>query len=133
MPTEIQASTTIGTQTKEQLSRDRDDVFSLTSLNNIMQNLPSKTDLSKSTTATVKFWFIREGKNESVEMNIPENEYFITILIKVLKQIENLQLNEEFSVSPLGFNPLLLPQFENSIDQIISSYSNEFTLIKFYR
>ncbi|MHA1940641.1 MAG: hypothetical protein ACXACP_11620 [Candidatus Hodarchaeales archaeon] len=132
VPAEIQASTTISTQSQEQPSRDRDDVFSLTSLTSILQELPTKTELSN-TEVMVKFWFIIEGKNESVELNIPENEYFISIIIKVLNQIENLTQNEEFSVSPLGFNPLLLPQFENSVSQIVNSYSNEFTLIKFYR
>lgn len=132
VPTEIEASTTISAQGQDQASRERDDVFSLTSLSNIQHELPSKTDLS-STEVTMKFWYIRGGNNESLEINIPENDYFLSTLVKVLNQIGDLESNEEFSVSPLGFNPLLLPQFESTASQIINTYTDEFTLIKFYR
>ena len=133
VPIDIEASTTIGTPTPDSMDRERDDVFSLNSLRTFLQGLPPK-ELDKEPTTSVKFWFITTtGKSESIDLTFPEKEYFVNVLISVLSQIEGVKDNEEFSVSPLGFNPLLLPQFETSLDQILSTYLEEFTLIKFYR
>ena len=82
IPTEIEASTTISAQSQDQASRERDDVFSLTSLSNIQQNLPAKADLSN-TEVTVKVWYIIGGNNESVEITIPENDMSISIAGKI--------------------------------------------------
>ncbi len=133
IPVEIEASTTIGTPTPDSVSRERDDIFSLGSLRSLIQTLPSK-ELDREKTTTVKFWYITAGgKSESLDLQVSENEYLANVLIAVLTKIEGVTDNEEYSVSPLGFNPLLLPQFETAIAQILTSYSDEFTLIKFYR
>ena len=133
LPVEIEASTTIGTPIPDSANRERDDVFSLVTLRSFIQTLPQK-EMDKEKTALVKFWYITTGgKSESLELTFSEKEYLANVLISVLTQIEGVTDNEEFSVSPLGFNPLLFPQFETSIDQVLSSYSDEFTLIKFYR
>ncbi len=132
VPVEIEASTTIGTPPPDSVSRERDDVFSLSSLRSLIQSLPQK-EVEKEKTVTAKFWYITaDGKSESLEITVPEKEYFANVLKSVLTRIEGVTDSEEFSVSPLGYNPLLLPQFETSTDQILSSYSEDFTLIKFY-
>ena len=132
IPVEIQASTTIGSPTPDSVIRERDDIFSLSSLRNLKQSFTPREETS-SETQTLKFWYILGGQNESVDLEFPGNEYFCNALIKVLDQVEGLVEDEEFSVSPLGYDPMLIAQFENSVNQIISSYSSEFTLIKFYR
>ncbi|MHA1977637.1 MAG: hypothetical protein ACW98I_12090 [Candidatus Hodarchaeales archaeon] len=133
VPVEIEASTTVGTPTPDSLNRERDDVFSLGSLRSFSQTLPQK-EIDREKTVSAKFWYITaSGKSESLDLTFSEKEYLANVLISVLTQIEGVSDNEEFSVSPLGYNPLLIPQFETSFDQILSSYSEEFTLIKFYR
>ncbi len=132
IPVEIQASTTIGSSTPDSVIRERDDIFSLSSLKTLLQSYTPKEELSGEK-KSIKFWYILGGQNESVELEFSDNEYFLNILIKVLTQIKGLSEDEEFSVSPLGYDPLLLTQFENSVNQILASYSSEFTLIKFYR
>ncbi|MHA1994803.1 MAG: hypothetical protein ACW97Z_09700 [Candidatus Hodarchaeales archaeon] len=132
VPVDIEASTTIGTPTPDLSSRERDDVFSISSLRSFIQRLPQK-ETDKEQATSVKFWYITaKGKSESIDLSFSEKEFFANVLVSVLTQIEGVKDDEEFSVSPLGFNPLLLPQFETSLDQILSSYSEEFTLIKFY-
>ncbi len=132
VPVDIEASTTIGTPTPDLSSRERDDVFSISSLRSFIQRLPQK-ETDKEQPTSVKFWYITaKGKSESIDLSFSEKEYFANVLVSVLTQIEGVKDDEKFSVSPLGFNPLLLPQFETSLDQILSSYSEEFTLIKFY-
>ena len=132
VPVEIEASTTISAPTPDLSNRERDDVFSLGSLRTLAQTLPQK-EIDKEKVQSVKFWYITGGgKSEALDLTFSEKDYFTNVLISVLTQIEGLTDNEEFSVSPLGFNPLLLPQFESSLDQILTSYANEFTLIKFY-
>ncbi|PWI47350.1 hypothetical protein CEE45_12205 [Candidatus Heimdallarchaeota archaeon B3_Heim] len=132
VPVEIAASTTISAPTPDLSKRERDDVFSLGSLRTLAQTLPQK-EIDKEKAQSVKFWYITGGgKSEALDLTFSEKDYFTNVLISVLTQIEGITDNEEFSVSPLGFNPLLLPQFESSLDQILTSYANEFTLIKFY-
>ena len=131
VPADIPASTTIGTSTPEVTTRDRDDVFSLSSLKSIEQTLPAK-ETSEGSEQLLKVWYIASGQNECIEVTVPENQPFLGALIAVLSKIEGLNNDEEFSISPLGYDPILVAQFENTINQIITSYTNEFTLIKFY-
>ncbi len=132
VPVEIEASTTISAPTPDLSNRERDDVFSLGSLRTLAQTLPQK-EIDREKVQSVKFWYITGGgKSEALDLTFSGKDYFTNVLISVLTQIEGITDNEEFSVSPLGFNPLLLPQFESSLDQILTSYANEFTLIKFY-
>jgi len=132
VPADIQASTTIGSPTPDAVVRDRDDVFSLSSLKSIQQSLPTK-EVSPGNEQTLKVWYITGGQNECIELTFPENKTFLDMIIAVLLKIEGLKDDEEFSISPLGYDPILLAQFESSIHQILSSYTDEFTLIKFYR
>jgi hypothetical protein len=132
IPVEIQASTTISSPQPDSISRDRDDIFSLSSLRTLLNSYPPK-EATSTEQETLKFWYIMGGQNESVELSFPANEYFGNALMKVLSQIEGVSEEEEFSVSPLGYDPLLLPQFENAVSQVLTSYADEFTLIKFYR
>lgn len=132
VPVDIQASTTIGTSTSETVPRDRDDIFSLSSLLAIQKSLPTK-DVPPSNEQVLKVWYIAGGQNESVELSFPDNKHFIDVIIAALSKIEGLKDDEEFSISPLGYDPILVAQFENSINHILTSYTDEFTLIKFYR
>jgi len=132
VPSDIQASTTIGSPTPDTVVRERDDVFSLSSLKSIQQSLPAKEEITGDE-QVLKVWYIAGGQNECVELSFPGNKHFIDVIIAVLSKIEGLNDDEEFSISPLGYDPILVAQFENSINQVISSYTDEFTLIKFYR
>lgn len=132
VPADIQASTTIGTSTQDTVSRDRDDIFSLSSLKSIQQTLQPK-EVSPGTEQALKVWYITGGKNEAVDLSFPENKPFIEAIIAVLLKVGEIKDDEEFSISPLGYDPILVAQFESSVNQILSSYTNEFTLIKFYR
>ncbi len=132
VPADIQASTTIGGPTPDAVVRDRDDVFSLSSLKSIQQSLPTK-EVPPGNEQVLKVWYIAGGQNEFIELSLPENKPLIDAIIAVLSKIEGLNDDEEFSISPLGYDPILVAQFESSINQILSSYTDEFTLIKFYR
>ncbi|MHA1206618.1 MAG: hypothetical protein ACTSSO_03495 [Candidatus Hodarchaeales archaeon] len=132
VPADILASTTIGTPPPDTVVRDRDDVFSISSLKSIQQSLPAK-EVSPGNEQALKVWYIAGGQNECIELSFPDNKYFNDVIIAALSKIEGLNDNEEFSISPLGYDPILVAQFESSINQIISSFTNEFTLIKFYR
>ncbi len=132
VPSDIQASTTIGSSTPEAAVRERDDIFSVSSLKSIQQSLPTK-GVSQGNEQMLKVWYIASGQNESIELSFRDNQFFIDAIIAVLLKIEGLNDDEEFSISPLGFDPILVAQFGNSINQIVSSYTDEFTLIKFYR
>ncbi len=132
VPADIQASTTIGTSPQDTVSRDRDDIFSLSSLKSIQQTLQPK-EVSPGNEQTLKVWYITGGKNEAVDLSFPENKPFLEAIIAVLSKVDEIKDDEEFSISPLGYDPILVTQFESSVNQILSSYTNEFTLIKFYR
>jgi len=132
VPVDIEASTTIGSPTPDTVIRERDDVFSLSSLNSIKQSLPTK-EVSPGDEQLLKVWYITGGQNECIELSFAENKPLLDAIIAVLSKIEGLNDDEEFSISPLGFDPILVAQFETSVSQILSSYTDEFTLIKFYR
>jgi hypothetical protein len=132
VPVDTQASTTISSPSPDTVSRDRDDIFSVLSLKSIQQSLPAK-EVSKGNEQELKVWYIAGGKNECIELSFSENRPFLDAIMAVLGKIEGLNDNEEFSISPLGYDPILIAQFENSINQVLSSYTNEFTLIKLYR
>ena len=132
VPVDAEASTSIRAPKPDASSRERDDVFSLGSLLTIQKTLPPKEG-SQGNEELLKVWYITGGKNESIEFSIPDNKPFLEAIITVLSKIEGLGNDEEFSISPLGYDPILVAQFESSVNQILSSYTNEFTLIKFYR
>ena len=132
VPVDIEASTTIGSPPPDTVVRERDDVFSLSSLNSIKQSLPTK-EVSPGDEQLLKVWYITGGQNECIELSFAENKPLLDAIIAILSKIEGLSDDEEFSISPLGFDPILVAQFETSVSQILSSYTDEFTLIKFYR
>ena len=126
---EIEVSST--SAVSHDISRDRDDMFTLDSLNILLaETTPS--ELSKEDTMIVaKFWYIKGGTNEVIELTVSEKEIFVKILVNILEQIE-ASSEEKFSISPLGYEVLLRHQFYNSFRKIVKTYGEEFTLIKLY-
>ena len=112
-------------------SRERDDMFTLNSLEGILREGPRIEVSEEDTTVTARFWFIKEGKNESIEVIKSEKETIGKILLDILNQIE-VERDEKFSISPLGYDPLLQHQFHNSFGHIVKTYGTEFTLIKLF-
>lgn len=112
-------------------SRDRDNMFTLNILQRLIAEVPQSDDPGEGTTIPAKFWFIKSGMNESIELTVSEQEIFGITLINILKKI-NVKSDEKFSVSPLGFEALLNHQLQNSFSQIVKTYGEEFTLIKLY-
>jgi hypothetical protein len=111
-------------------SRERDDTFTINILKGLLQDYPSH-EVSKNETQVLKFWYIISGKNESLEISVPQKEYFGKCLTEVMGKI-SIESDERFSVSPLGFEAILLPQMQNTVSKIVKSYDNEFTLIKLF-
>jgi hypothetical protein len=109
----------------------RDDTFTLSHLNDLANEYPQKEISKEGSAISAKFWYIKGGQNESVEITESEKEIFGKIIIEVLKKVE-ADLNEKFSISPLGYEALLTHQFENSFGQITKTYGEEFTLIKLF-
>ncbi len=128
-PVETEASTTISL--KDTTSRDRDDIFSLNTLEGIIAGLPAK-DSESGETVTLNFWIILGGENKKIEVSLSGADYFVKALKGALSKNEEIKPEEKFSVSPLGYDALLVPQFSNSISQTQKSYGNEFTLIKLF-
>ncbi|MFX1286541.1 MAG: hypothetical protein ACFFB5_23090 [Promethearchaeota archaeon] len=126
---ETEVSSTIATPVD--VSRDRDNMFTLDSLKTLISEIPPSEISKEDTKVTGKFWFIKGGKNESIELSLSEKEIFGKILLDILKQIE-VGSDEKFSISPLGYEALLGYQLLNSFGQIIKAYGGEFTLIKLY-
>lgn len=112
-------------------TRDRDNMFGLDDLQTLLSEISSKEVSEESTTITATFWYIKGGKNESIELNLPEREIFGKIILDILKQID-VGADEKFSISPLGYEALLRHQLQNSFGQIVKTYGEEFTLIKLY-
>ena len=125
--TEVSHSLDAPTET----SRERDDMFTLNSLERILREGPTIELSQEDITVTARFWYITEGKNESIEVTMSEKETIGKILLNVLNQIEVKQ-EEKFSISPLGYDPLLHHQFHNSFGHIVKTYGEEYTLIKLY-
>lgn len=113
------------------VSRDRDNMFTLDSLEALLSEIPPSEISEEGSSVTGKFWFIKGGKNESIELTLSEKEIFGKILLDLLKQIE-VGSDEKYSVSPLGYEALLHYQLQNSFGQIVKTYGEEFTLIKLY-
>ena len=111
-------------------SRERDDTFTVTILNELIQDYPSH-EVPKEETQELKFWYIISGKNESLEISVPQKEYFGKSLTQVMEKI-GIGLDEKFSVSPLGYEAILLPQMQSTVSKIVKIYGNEFTLIKLF-
>ncbi|MFW9778873.1 MAG: hypothetical protein ACFFE8_08465 [Candidatus Heimdallarchaeota archaeon] len=112
--------------------RDRDDVFSLTSLRILSEEFPKIEVTSDDTRVTARFWFISEsGEQLAVERTKSEKETFGNVLLSVLNEVK-AKPEEKFSVAPLGFENLLQYQFHNSIGSLTKSYSEDFTLIKLF-
>ncbi|MFX0212381.1 MAG: hypothetical protein ACFFDT_40785, partial [Candidatus Hodarchaeota archaeon] len=109
----------------------RDDTFTLNILNDLIDEIPQKEISKESTRISAKFWHIKGGQNESVEITNSGEVIFGKIITEVLQKLE-ADSNERFSISPLGFEALLKHQFQNSFDQITKSYGNEFTIIKLF-
>lgn len=119
--------------TSPETSREiiRDNTFTLQELERVSSEFPQPEAAEASETLEAKFWYIKGGQNEAVNITASGKEIFGMILIKVLNQVE-ASPNEKFSISPLGFEALLQYQFHNSLGQITKSYGEEFTLIKLY-
>lgn len=128
-PAETEASTLISI--KGSISRDRDDIFSISTLGEILAELPLK-ESDASEKILFSFWIIVGGENKKIEITVSGAEYFAKALQEALSKIEEIKPNDAFSVSPLGYDALLLPQFRNSASQTHKSYGNEFTLIKLF-
>lgn len=126
---EIEVSSTIATPADT--SRDRDNMFTLNILQRLVAEVPQSDDSGEVTTIPAKFWFIKSGKNEFIELTVSEQEIFAKTLVNILEQIE-VKSVEKFSVSPLGFEALLNHQLQNSFRSIVKTYGEEFTLIKLY-
>ena len=112
-------------------TRDRDNMFGLDDLQTLLSEVPPKEVSEEGATITATFWYIKGGKNESIELNLSEREIFGKIIVDLLKQIE-VGSDEKFSISPLGYEALLRHQLQNSFGQIVKTYGEEFTLIKLY-
>jgi len=112
-------------------TRDRDNMFSLDDLQILLSEISPKEVSEDSVTISATFWYIKGGKNESIELSLSEREIFGKIIFDILKQIE-VGADEKFSISPLGYEALLLHQLQNSFGQIVKAYGEEFTLIKLY-
>ncbi len=126
----IESEPSTGIPVGDTSSRERDDTFTANILNGLIQNYPSH-EVSKEETQELKFWYIISGKNESLEISVPQKEYFGESLTQVMEKI-GIGLDEKFSVSPLGYEAILLPQMQNNVSTIVKSYGNEFTLIKLF-
>ena len=126
----IESEPSTGIPVGDTSSRERDDTFTANILNGLIQNYPSH-EVSKEETQELKFWYIISGKNESFEISVPQKEYFGESLAQVMEKI-GIGLDEKFSVSPLGYEAILLPQMQNNVSTIVKSYGNEFTLIKLF-
>lgn len=113
------------------ISRERDDTFTLDVVESLVSKITPDEPTKETTTLSVKFWYIKGGQNESIDLTVSEKEIFGKILLNLLKQIQ-VSPDEKFSISPLGYEALLRYQFNNSIGQIVKSYGEEFTLIKLY-
>ncbi len=113
------------------VSRDRDNMFTLDSLKTLLSEIPPSEISEEGTVIKGKFWYIKGGKNESIELTLSEKRIFGKILLDLLRQIE-VGSNEKFSISPLGYEALLSYQLQNSFGQIVKTYGEEFTLIKLY-
>lgn len=111
--------------------RERGDTFTLNTLQTLLSEIPPSETSEEGGTISIKFWFIKSGTSESIELNVSEKDVFIKILLNVLKQIE-AEPEEKFSISPLGYEALLHHQLQNSSGQIVKTYGEEFTLIKLY-
>lgn len=114
-----------------EISRERDDMFTLNSLERILREGLAVEVSEDDLTATARFWYIKEGKNESIEVTKSEKDTIGKILLNILNQIE-VEKDEKFSISPLGYDPLLQHQFHNSFGHIVKTYGEEYTLIKLY-
>jgi hypothetical protein len=98
-------------------------------INKLKESIDFWPDGEKSDeTVKLIFWYIKEGKNESVEMEIPGHRNFGQILIEVMDKAYSNETGN-FSVSPLGFEPLTLEEFRLSAQAVISKYDYEFTII----
>jgi hypothetical protein len=132
LPTEPTLDAASSTPTGVEPVRDRDDIFSLSSLKNLSEEFPHVETAMGDAQITAKFWFITEtGEQIAVEKTKSEKETFGKILLSVLDEVK-VKPEEKFSVSPLGYENLLQHQFFNSLGSIIKSYSEDFTLIKLY-
>jgi len=112
-------------------TRDRDNVFTKENLREIMVEAVAIADSEKIENIPLKFWYIKEGKSEVIELSSSNKEPFVKVLLKVLDQI-HASPNEKFSISPLGFEEMLRHQFESSVSKLVKLYSTEFTLIKLF-
>jgi hypothetical protein len=112
-------------------TRNRDNMFSLDTLQTLLSESPPKEISEEGTTISATFWYIKGGQNESIELNLSEREIFARIIFDILKQI-GVGSEEKFSISPLGFEELLRHQLQNSFGHIVKTYGEEFTLIKLY-
>ncbi|UCE14770.1 MAG: hypothetical protein JSV04_06210 [Candidatus Heimdallarchaeota archaeon] len=126
---ETEASSTIAVTTDT--TRERDDTFTLGIMESLVSEFPSGEATKEGATLEVKFWYIKGGQNESIELTVSEKKVFGKILLNLLKQIE-VSSDEKFSISPLGYEALLRHQFSSSIGHIVKTYGEEFTLIKLY-
>ncbi len=126
----IESEPSTGITVGDTSSRERDDTFTVNILNGLIQDFPSH-EVTKEEIQELKFWHIISGKNESLEISVPQKEYFGESLTQVMEKI-GIGLDEKFSVSPLGYEAILLPQMQNNVSTIVKSYGNEFTLIKLF-
>ncbi|MHA1975033.1 MAG: hypothetical protein ACTSW1_18730 [Candidatus Hodarchaeales archaeon] len=111
-------------------TRDRDNVFTLAELKDLETQLPKVQLTDEDKSVDLKFWYVKEGKSELIEINAKEKTPFVKILIQVLEKSE--ASDEKFSVSPLGFEALLKYQFESPVGQLLKTYDSEFTIIKLF-
>ena len=131
-PTEV--TTTITTSTSPittGITRDRDNVFTKDNLKEITVETSKIADSEKMETISLKFWYIKEGKSEVIEISSSSTDPFVKVLLKVLDKIKAAP-SEKFSISPLGFEEMLRHQFESSLGNLIKLYGTEFTLIKLF-
>jgi hypothetical protein len=126
---EADVSSTISTSVEA--TRDRDNMFGINDLQVILSEIPPKEVSEEVKTITATFWYIKGGKNESIELSLSEREVFAKIIFDILTQI-GVGSEEKFSISPLGFDALLRHQLQNTFGQIVKTYGEEFTLIKLY-
>ncbi|MFX0170695.1 MAG: hypothetical protein ACFE9L_02115 [Candidatus Hodarchaeota archaeon] len=133
LPTQedVPSSSLVSSEAPREREVIRDDTFTINTLNDLISEFPRKEISETGANISAKFWYIKGGQNESVEITRSEEEIFGKIIIEVLQQLE-ADTNEKFSISPLGFEALLKHQFQSSFDHITKSYGNEFTIIKLY-
>lgn len=107
-------------------AENRDNIFTINSLNQIISGVEDTEPVEEK--VDLVFWYIKGGQNESKTVNVPANQHFGKILHKIIEE-GGFEKEAKFSISPLGFDPLLLHEIDTNAKGIIDKYDYELTLV----